>query len=138
MEEIRPRAVLLENVPGLRASLRGLPSAGSRAAAGLGYEIWWGLVHASDHGVPQLRPRFVLVAIKPLGSRLPLAEAVAGPASRQSGRRCTTYEFEGMAGAADWAMGAQGSRRRSLAAARDMAGQTLDRPALVRPGRTWR
>jgi hypothetical protein len=31
---------------------------------GLGYQTWWDLVHASEHGVPQLRPRFVLVAIK--------------------------------------------------------------------------
>src|SRR5262249_30834637 len=30
----------------------------------LGYQTWWDLVQASDHGVPQLRPRFVLVAIK--------------------------------------------------------------------------
>ncbi len=32
---------------------------------GLGYETWWRPVQASQHGVPQLRPRFVLVAIKP-------------------------------------------------------------------------
>src|SRR5262249_53462934 len=31
---------------------------------GLGYQTWWQLVQASQHGVPQLRPRFVLVAIK--------------------------------------------------------------------------
>ena len=30
----------------------------------LGYQTWWDLVQASDHGVPQLRPRFVLVAMK--------------------------------------------------------------------------
>ena len=29
----------------------------------LGYRTWWQLVNASEHGVPQLRPRFVLVAI---------------------------------------------------------------------------
>jgi DNA (cytosine-5)-methyltransferase 1 len=62
--EIRPRAVLLENVRGL---------AGSRFCAyrdqvvdrlrDLGYATWWQLVHASQHGVPQLRPRFVLVAL---------------------------------------------------------------------------
>ena len=30
----------------------------------LGYRTWWELVQASTHGVPQLRPRLVLVAIK--------------------------------------------------------------------------
>ncbi|HYB89032.1 MAG TPA: DNA cytosine methyltransferase [Streptosporangiaceae bacterium] len=63
--EIGPRAVLLENVRGLgthrfdgyRAQVLGRLRA-------LGYETWWDLVHASEHGVPQLRPRFVLVAIR--------------------------------------------------------------------------
>ena len=63
--ETSPRAVLLENVRGLatrrfdiyRAQVLG-------QLRGLGYQTWWDLVHASEHGVPQLRPRFVLVAIK--------------------------------------------------------------------------
>lgn len=66
VEETCPRAVLLENVRGLatrtfdsyRAQILG-------RLQSLGYETWWRLVHASDHGVPQLRPRFVLVAIRP-------------------------------------------------------------------------
>jgi DNA (cytosine-5)-methyltransferase 1 len=63
---IRPRALLLENVRGLS-----LP----RFAAyrqhvldrlvELGYAADWRLLHASDYGVPQLRPRFVLVAMRP-------------------------------------------------------------------------
>ena len=63
--ETSPRAVLLENVRGLatrrfdiyRAQVLG-------QLHGLDYQTWWDLVHASEHGVPQLRPRFVLVAIK--------------------------------------------------------------------------
>ncbi len=62
--EIAPRAVLLENVRGLATSRFG----GYRAQVldrlhALGYHTWWDLVQASEHGVPQLRPRFVLVAI---------------------------------------------------------------------------
>jgi DNA (cytosine-5)-methyltransferase 1 len=66
IEQASPRAVLLENVPGLAARrfdryrtqiLHRLHS--------LGYHTWWDLVQAGDHGVPQLRPRFVLVAIRP-------------------------------------------------------------------------
>ncbi len=63
---IGPRALLLENVRGLS-----LP----RFAAyrqhvldrldELGYAADWRLLHASDYGVPQLRPRFVLVAMRP-------------------------------------------------------------------------
>ena len=33
--------------------------------AELGYAADWRLLHASDYGVPQLRPRFVLVAMRP-------------------------------------------------------------------------
>ena len=65
IEEARPRAVLLENVRGLASGRFG----GYRdqvlvTLTALGYQPWWGLIQASDHGVPQLRPRFVLVAIR--------------------------------------------------------------------------
>jgi DNA (cytosine-5)-methyltransferase 1 len=63
---LRPRALLLENVRGL--------STGRFAAyrqhvldrlRELGYIAQWRLLQASDFGVPQLRPRFVLVALRP-------------------------------------------------------------------------
>lgn len=65
VEEIKPRAVLLENVRGL-ASKRfdGYRSDILRRLSSLGYVPWWDLVQASEHGVPQLRPRFILVAIQ--------------------------------------------------------------------------
>ena len=63
--EIRPRAVLLENVRGLAAGrFDGYRAQVVARLAGLGYQTWWRLMHASDHGVPQLRPRLVLVAIR--------------------------------------------------------------------------
>jgi DNA (cytosine-5)-methyltransferase 1 len=33
--------------------------------ASLGYTADWRLLHAADYGVPQLRPRFVLIAMRP-------------------------------------------------------------------------
>jgi DNA (cytosine-5)-methyltransferase 1 len=59
IEQASPRAVLLENVPGLAA--RRFDAYRTRVLQqlhALGYQTWWDLVHASDHGVPQLRPRF--------------------------------------------------------------------------------
>lgn len=65
VDESRPRAVLIENVRGfldavfsdyrlhLRDELRKL-----------GYEADWRLFNASDFGVPQLRPRVMIVAVK--------------------------------------------------------------------------
>jgi len=66
VEEIKPRAVMLENVRGL-ASTRFDTYRESILAklADLGYETHWRLVQASDFGVPQLRPRFILVALQP-------------------------------------------------------------------------
>jgi len=62
--EARPRAVLLENVRGLGARrFDGYRAQVLSRLDGLGYRAWWDLVSASDHGVPQLRPRFVLVAV---------------------------------------------------------------------------
>jgi DNA (cytosine-5)-methyltransferase 1 len=62
--EIGPRAVLLENVKGLGTGKFDSYRAGVLGRlAELGYQSWWRLVNASDHGVPQLRPRFVLVAV---------------------------------------------------------------------------
>jgi len=65
VEECRPKAVMLENVRGFldavfvdyRCSLRD-------QLRRLGYIAGWQLLNASDYGVPQLRPRVVVVAIR--------------------------------------------------------------------------
>jgi DNA (cytosine-5)-methyltransferase 1 len=65
VDEARPRAVLLENVRGL--ATRRFEAYRAQVLArlhALGYQTWWDLVQASDHGLPQLRPRFVLVAVR--------------------------------------------------------------------------
>jgi DNA (cytosine-5)-methyltransferase 1 len=65
VDEIRPRAVLLENVRGLAARrFDGYRAKVVDLLNELGYVTWWDLIHASEHGVPQLRPRFVLVAVR--------------------------------------------------------------------------
>jgi len=66
IEKIRPRAVLLENVPGLASAKfedyrRGLLTKLSK----FGYQPEWKVLQAADYGVPQLRPRFILVALEP-------------------------------------------------------------------------
>lgn len=65
IEESRPRAVMLENVPGLATAKfssyrRGIATHLSR----LGYAVEWQVLNACNFGVPQLRPRFILVALK--------------------------------------------------------------------------
>src|SRR6185312_4329998 len=63
--ECRPRAVMLENVRGLLSSE--FDQYRRRVIEGplreLGLVPRWKLLHASHYGVPQLRPRVVLVAL---------------------------------------------------------------------------
>lgn len=70
VQEARPEAVMLENVKGL-ASVRFAPYRQSILGAldELGYDADWQLLYSSEFGVPQLRPRFILVAWKRRGIR---------------------------------------------------------------------
>jgi DNA (cytosine-5)-methyltransferase 1 len=96
--EIKPRAVLLENVRGLgtgkfdayRAQVLG-------QLEQLGYQAWWQLINASDHGVPQLRPRFVLVAIAS-----PWAAAFRWPVPAASAPPTVGQTLADLMGAAGW------------------------------------
>ncbi|EBM0725425.1 DNA cytosine methyltransferase [Salmonella enterica subsp. enterica serovar Senftenberg] len=62
---VQPRALLLENVRGLSMPrFAGYRQAVAERLEELGYWSEWKLLHASDFGVPQLRPRFVLIALR--------------------------------------------------------------------------
>jgi len=65
IEECRPKAVLLENVRGfLDAVFVDYRTKLKKRLNELGYEASWHLLNASDFGVPQLRPRVVIVGIR--------------------------------------------------------------------------
>jgi DNA (cytosine-5)-methyltransferase 1 len=66
VRQCKPRAVLFENVPGFASAKfeeyrRNLMTTLTR----LGYKPDWKILQAAKFGVPQLRPRFVLVALAP-------------------------------------------------------------------------
>ena len=61
----RPRAVMIENVRGfLDAVFHDYREKLKKQLAKLGYETDWRLLNASDYGVPQLRPRVAIVALR--------------------------------------------------------------------------
>jgi DNA (cytosine-5)-methyltransferase 1 len=65
VDEIRPRAVMIENVRGfLDAVFEDYRLNLKRQLRKLGYETDWRLLNASEFGVSQLRPRVVIVALR--------------------------------------------------------------------------
>lgn len=63
--ECRPKAVMLENVRGfLDAVFTDYRGALKSQLSALGYETSWHLLNSSDYGVPQLRPRVVIAALR--------------------------------------------------------------------------
>lgn len=88
VDEIQPKAVLLENVKGLgQKRFDSYRAQIIERLEALGYTVHWELFQAADFGVPQLRPRFILVAIqneyasafdwpKPLSERRTVGDAL--------------------------------------------------------------
>ncbi len=83
-EESRPRAVMMENVPGLTRKGRSLHCQLRTRLERLGYRLTEGILQVADYGVPQLRRRFVLLA--GLGFEIPLPSATHS-GSAESGRQ---------------------------------------------------
>jgi DNA (cytosine-5)-methyltransferase 1 len=65
IDEIRPKAVMIENVRGfLSAVFEDYRLSLKAQLKKLGYEADWRLLNASDYGVSQLRPRVVIIALR--------------------------------------------------------------------------
>jgi len=64
VEAINPKAVMLENVRGLLDPKFADYRAGVERRLADRYQVSWKLLNASDFGVPQLRPRVIMVAIR--------------------------------------------------------------------------
>lgn len=66
VEQCDPAAVMLENVRGLSgARFNDYRQQVLDRLSELGYQADWQVLNSSEFGVPQLRPRFILVALKP-------------------------------------------------------------------------
>ena len=65
IDEIRPKAVMIENVRGILApAFNDYRAKISQSLGLMGYETAWKLLNSADYGVSQLRPRVVIVALK--------------------------------------------------------------------------
>lgn len=107
VRDANPKAVLLENVRGLSsARFANYRAQVVSTLEDLGYSTWWQVINSSEHGVAQLRPRFVLVAIKheyasgfqwpsPIGSPPTVGETLLAQMAQS-----------GWSGAEEWSLGA--------------------------------
>ena len=65
VREIKPKAVMFENVRGLLSpKFNDYRESILSDLRNAGYKVWTELLNASDYGVPQLRPRVVIVALR--------------------------------------------------------------------------
>lgn len=65
VRECKPKAIMMENVRGLLDPLfNDIRETFTNDIEAQGYKGFWKLLHASDYGVPQLRPRVIFVALQ--------------------------------------------------------------------------
>ena len=110
VEECKPSAVLLENVPGFAsAKFRGYRRRLAAALSRLGYEVRWSALNASDYHVPQLRPRFIIVGLRPRSAvRFVWPEPLSGRAPTVGEAIGDLMASRGWPGAVAWAKRAAG------------------------------
>ena len=73
VSEVRPAAIMMENVPGLAVKGRALFGKALAAFESMGYSISFKTVNVADYGVPQTRRRLVLLGSLSGSINVPLA-----------------------------------------------------------------
>ncbi len=136
VEERDPAAVMLENVRGLSgARFAGYREQVIGRLRRLGYQVEWQVLNACEFGVPQLRLRFILVAMKPDVSRnFRWPNAVASPPTVGEVLR-DLMAADGWSGADAWAARANGIGPTLVGGSRKHGGPDLG-PTRAREG--WR
>lgn len=132
----KPRAILFENVPGLAtAKFQSYRRDLLDRLTKLGYQPDWQVLQAADFGVPQLRPRFILVALRPSD-----AEHFSWPAGVRGIQTVgdalmSSMGENGWHGAAAWAAGARGIAPTIVGGSKKHGGPDL---GPTRAKRQWR
>jgi DNA (cytosine-5)-methyltransferase 1 len=136
VEECQPDAVMLENVRGLStARFAGYRERILARLHDLGYETSWQVLNACEFGVPQLRPRFILVALKPhIFQNFRWPNAVGTPSTVGDALR-DLMAADGWPGARGWAKRANGIGPTLVGGSRKHGGPDLG-PTRAREG--WR
>jgi DNA (cytosine-5)-methyltransferase 1 len=110
IEQCAPKAVLLENVPGLsKSKFAEYRAAIRKRLADMKFSfIDWQVINARDFGVPQFRPRFILVALRGSAARRFRWPVGNGNPPSVGETLSKLMESRGWAGAGQWSEQAVG------------------------------
>ena len=138
--ELRPRAIMMENVPGLAKKGRPLFDALLRRLRTLGYEPNWTVLQVADYGVPQHRRRLVMLA--GLGFPVAMPEATHSR-NADGGRPGWRTVRDAIAGMEEPVTFPEAKKRGGAQAfgwhvVRQLSPANTERLRLSRPGGNWR
>jgi len=139
VDEIRPRAVMMENVPGLTRKGRPLFDEFVDLLRSCGYQPQWQVLQVADYGVPQSRRRLVLLAGRGFTIELP---APTHSATRKGGLKGWSTLRDAIGGLApplvlSAALARGGPERVGWHVVRQLSPQNVRRMKHARPGESW-
>lgn len=141
IQQIRPEAVLMENVPGLADRGKRIFAKFLRTLEALGYHYEWRIEQMADFGVPQSRRRLVLLAGRGFRVRFPSQSHARIPDHDSTLKPWKTVaEAIGHMRAPvtlKKSLKNGGPRRANWHVVRDLQPQTKVRLKAAKPGETW-
>jgi len=140
VRELQPRAVLMENVPGLLKRGKPLFDEFVSILRAEGYSIEAQVVQMADYGVPQSRRRLVLLAGRGFAIPFPSSTHARSPKDGQRGWVSVRAALPRLGAPTKMSRRLVGERSRGLGwhVVRDLQPQTKARLRAAIPGKTWR
>lgn len=139
VRETQPRAVMMENVPGLALKGSEIFQRFVRSLRAQGYRPTWDVLQVADYGVPQLRRRLVLLAGR--GFEIPLPKPTHSETGSDGLARWKTLReaIRGLPAPVTLATAAKlgGPREANWHVIRQLSEPNQRRLRHARPGRSW-
>ena len=138
-EAMRPRAIMMENVPGLTQKGGLLYNRLRSRLQALGYRLTEGILQVADYGVPQFRRRFILLGGRGFEISLPDATHSGTPIGSLAPWRTVRDTIKDMTDPITLAEAkARGQVERSdWHVVRDMSRKNIERIKAAKAGKTW-
>jgi DNA (cytosine-5)-methyltransferase 1 len=141
IEELRPKVVMMENVPGLVTRGKSIFREFLKTLSRLGYKYKWRIEQMADYGVPQYRRRLVLLAGNGFEVNFPEPQHAKSPlaGSRMKPWKSVRAAIGHLPAPITFAsaMASGGPEKANWHVARKLQPQTKRRLKQAEPGGTW-